>query len=320
MIRNQVDDAVAVATVLEEMAGSADASLLFRVGGLPTLHHGRFAVDDRKRLDTEVEAIFGKNGKARRPIVLVGTQTLEQSLDIDADLLISDLAPMDVLLQRIGRLHRHDRQRPPGFETPKAIVLTPADRDLTPFLDRKRERHGLGPLKDGRGVYPDITMIEATWALLEETPEIVIPRDNRRLVEMATHPEALERITEVKSERWKKHAQEQEGTDIYDRQLGQGHSLDTATPFSELLFSKDETIRTRLGANDRRVKLDRPWTIPFGQTLTELRIPGHMAEGLGPEPKVESSGDSGEKSLSLIVDGNLFRYDRFGLVRQGNSA
>ena len=56
--------------------------------------------------------------------MLVGTQTLEQSLDIDADLLVTDLAPVDVLLQRIGRLHRHDRKRPPGFEAAQAIVLT----------------------------------------------------------------------------------------------------------------------------------------------------------------------------------------------------
>ena len=56
--------------------------------------------------------------------VIIGTLTLEQSLDIDADLLITDLCPMDVLLQRLGRLHRHSRpetERPVGYRLPRAV-------------------------------------------------------------------------------------------------------------------------------------------------------------------------------------------------------
>ena len=57
-----------------------------------------------------------------RPALLVGSQTLEQSLDIDADLLITDLVPSDVLLQRVGRLHRHRRVRPSGCEQARVTL------------------------------------------------------------------------------------------------------------------------------------------------------------------------------------------------------
>ena len=84
---------------------------------------------------TEVERQLGKEqpGKERPPggHIVVGTQTLEQSLDIDADLLITDLCPVDVLLQRIGRLHRHKGSgRPADYTTPTCIVLAPPDNDL----------------------------------------------------------------------------------------------------------------------------------------------------------------------------------------------
>ena len=117
-IRNRVRDCQAAARRLEELGAP-----LLRCEGVAAPHHGRFAPEDRRLLDDALENAFGTD---RRGVVAVTTQTAEQSLDICADLLVTDLAPGDVLLQRFGRLHRHPHTRPPGFETPRGIVLAPS--------------------------------------------------------------------------------------------------------------------------------------------------------------------------------------------------
>src|SRR5699024_753220 len=72
-------------------------------------------------------------GKSSTPaqrdrLIVVGTQVLEQSLDIDFDFLATELCPMDLLLQRIGREHRHPgRFRPAPLETARCVVLVPED-------------------------------------------------------------------------------------------------------------------------------------------------------------------------------------------------
>jgi CRISPR-associated endonuclease/helicase Cas3 len=83
-----------------------------------SLIHSRFLKTDREKNETEWVRIFGKEGIKQRGLkgrILVGTQVLEQSLDIDGDFLVSRICPTDMLLQRIGRLWRHrgaDRSRP----------------------------------------------------------------------------------------------------------------------------------------------------------------------------------------------------------------
>ena len=98
--------------------------MLFRLIGTPAPHHSRFAPDDRRALDRRIETLFGTGARALdHGVVVVATQTVEQSLDIDADLLLTDLCPMNVLLQRIGRLHRHTRMHPEGYDTAPCVVL-----------------------------------------------------------------------------------------------------------------------------------------------------------------------------------------------------
>ena len=112
----------AVLWVRSTVADALDDYHTLQAGGAPVmLHHSRFADVDRQYLDRQVLGLIGL-GARRKGIVIVGTQTLEQSLDIDADLLVSDAVPADVFIQRLGRVHRH---RTDTF--PTAILLDPGD-------------------------------------------------------------------------------------------------------------------------------------------------------------------------------------------------
>jgi CRISPR-associated endonuclease/helicase Cas3 len=304
IIRNTVGDVRLVQEALEA-AGRPD--LLFTLGGVATVHHGRFAPTDRRALDGRVEEVFGKDASGRAPMVLVGSQTLEMSLDIDADLLICDLAPMDVLLQRFGRLHRHDRARPSGYETPVCVVLTPTERDLRPL--QRRMRHGLGPFDDGSGIYPDLGVIEATLSLLEAQDVICVPQDCRRLVEGATHPEAVAAAADVAGLDRSRTL----GAASAERSQGRQLRLDIGVPFSAHLFPDEEKIGTRLGLEDRRVVLAAPIIGPFGAEIDVLVIPGHMARGIPPDAEAEATSEDGFTSLE--IGGLRFGYDRLGLDR-----
>lgn len=72
--------------------------------------HSAFISSERIRKEEELLKTIGKDGKRPERKIIVGTQVIEQSLDIDFDVIISDLAPMDLLIQRVGRLHRHNRK------------------------------------------------------------------------------------------------------------------------------------------------------------------------------------------------------------------
>lgn len=99
-----------------------------RTGGPEVgLLHSRFPAFRREQLEAAWIDALGKD-PSQRPAagcILVSTQIAEQSVDIDADLLLTDLAPTDMLLQRLGRLWRHTRVRPPGA-THQAWIAAPS--------------------------------------------------------------------------------------------------------------------------------------------------------------------------------------------------
>lgn len=88
------------------------------------LLHSAFVATERYRKEKELLDTIGKNGNRPKFKIIIGTQVIEQSLDIDFDVLITELAPMDFLLQRMGRLHRHsDTPRPENLKNPQVYVL-----------------------------------------------------------------------------------------------------------------------------------------------------------------------------------------------------
>ena len=321
IVRNTVNFAVRTQQALEERAGPGEQHLLFGVDSVLTLHHGRFAAEDRRRLDAAVEEQIGKSrGPGGR--VIVGTQTLEQSLDIDADLLITDLCPMDVLLQRIGRLHRHARDgRPADYRSPACLVLMPEDGDLSPWLTRRKDTNGLGP---NGFVYEDLRILKATaWLVAEHAANGTswnIPDMNRALVERSTHPEAMEEITEEMGKGWREHANRMEGVYIGDNQTARQVLIRRDRSFYEenqdVVFpDMEEKIRTRLGDEGVEITLEPAAPSPLGgdRTISHVVVPGHMAHGLtGEEPVSWEARDGG---FEFMVDDRQFRYDRLGLRR-----
>ena len=87
--------------------------------------HSRFTMTDRADIENSLMERIGKNSvpESRNKLIVVGTQVIEQSLDIDFDFMVTELCPMDLLLQRAGRLHRHKRVRPQGLEESVLAVM-----------------------------------------------------------------------------------------------------------------------------------------------------------------------------------------------------
>ena len=132
------------------------------------LDHAQFVMPDRMSREKELMKRLGRDStpEQRDGLIVVGTQVLEQSLDIDFDIMITDLCPMDLLLQRLGRLHRKaGRIRPRSVQQAACMVLgTDNDR-----------------LEDGaKAIYGDYLLMKTSCLLKEK---IRLPEDIPQLVQ-----------------------------------------------------------------------------------------------------------------------------------------
>ena len=160
VVCNLVQSAQRTAFKLRELSAGHEVSI--------DIFHGRYRFKDRQKKEKIANDYYGKKAERSHGRVLVATQVVEQSLDLDFDWLVTQLCPIDLLFQRMGRLHRHDRKRPAGFDTPLCTILSTGG--------------------DGFGlheyIYQDVAVLWRTRELLKrKNNKIVFPEAYRECIE-----------------------------------------------------------------------------------------------------------------------------------------
>ena len=199
-LERHVDDPEALAATLEESLVDGGCALVVcntvrrvqdfaailraRLGPeTVTVAHSRFLGPDREAKDQWLVDVFGPPGRLAetgktRPDrhVVVASQVVEQSLDIDFDLLVTDLAPVDLMLQRIGRLHRHSRDgRPARLRHPRCLVIGAVWHDEPPT-----------PNAGSAAVYGRSVLLRSAgvlWDRFEQGRPVLLPGDISMLVQ-----------------------------------------------------------------------------------------------------------------------------------------
>jgi CRISPR-associated endonuclease/helicase Cas3 len=213
------------------------------------LFHGRFLFKDRERIEADCLQWFGK-GQAHRPprFVLVATQVIEQSLDVDFDLMISDLAPIDLLLQRSGRLHRHTREgRPPSLQSPRLWIVEPMLQS-----DSKADFQESGYIYDRH-------ILLRSWLTLRQRSHVQLPEETDDLIESVyaldmSIPEGLEPVHredwQVSLEKYQTEEAERKRTIANEVKIPPPHAEIKPDQFTYLKKEDDEgaiAAATRLG-------------------------------------------------------------------------
>ena len=276
VLQSGAERGLACVWIRNSVSGAIASAMALRNAGLQVdLLHARFAVADRLKHEDAVQKRFGRDGIGRAGRVLVATQVVEASLDLDFDLMVTDLAPIGSLIQRAGRLWRHMDQRPVAERqapAPALHVLAP-DPDRVEGADWLKRVLGSGAL-----VYPLDVQWRTAKALFDRGM-IQAPGRLRDLIETVYGgepvdvPEALqgfeiETIGRQMSESQQAFNQVLDAEDAYDQ------------PQMQRVFDDDQ-FPTRLGIPQVTLRLARkehgslmPWAGEgeFGWPLSEVQI------------------------------------------------
>ena len=242
VICNAVDEAIAVHESFANQVDHLDRVHLF---------HARFAQGDRQDIEEDVLRRFGRDAdaKERAGHILVATQVVEQSLDLDFDLIISDLAPVDLIIQRAGRMWRHLDKRPPEsrpVERPHILVVSPDP-------DQADDEKWLEPvLGKAAFVYQHAGVMWRSAKALFDSGQIDTPESFRPLITHVYTNEAVPPALEEKQI-------EDEGKEMGSRSLGRFNVVGLEGGYGSLPteLSGTEDIGTRLGERTVTLRLAR---------------------------------------------------------------
>jgi len=262
-----------------------------RQGGVEIgLVHSRFPQFRREQLEERWMKVLGKDD-ANRPThgcVLVSTQVAEQSVDIDADLLVTDIAPTDMLLQRIGRLWRHPRRRPDSAQRQAWVIAPPLDGGELRAVTATELKAAFGA---NAKVYAPYVLVRslAEWRKISS---IVIPSGIRRILE-DTYAELSE-----EPESWRELRNELERR----KSAMAAIALANSNPW-QVQLSDEEGVQTRWNA------MPTTMLLPV-RHLWEL--PGHaMCDAIGLElldgSRIEAHAGNWSFDVAKAIHRNLIR-------------
>lgn len=186
-IRNSVNDAIEAYETIGQRLGD----------DVVTLFHARFMMGDRKATEEDVMKRFGpESGRADRAgRAVIATQVVEQSLDLDFDVMVSDLAPIDLLIQRAGRLQRHSRTEQGDRTSGTDRRPAPALQILAPrWSDEPQAGWVSALLPRTARVYGHLGQLWLSMRVLRERGCIALPEDARLLIESVYGDDALDRM------------------------------------------------------------------------------------------------------------------------------
>ncbi len=298
------------------------------------LLHSRFPFWRREDLEKTWMERFGKNSANRCASILVSTQVVEQSVDIDSDLLITELAPTDMLLQRLGRLWRHSRGERPLHSLRICIIEEENSLDEMRQMEPKAIVRALG---SKALVYAPFVLLRSLEVWKKQVDGITIPEQVRHLIESTYEDRAHE------PDAWAELYNEWYGTDSAKRLKAQMSCNIWQPPLQD-----QEGIQTRMNevqtaslvlckslTKHKAVFIDGTeallggdlFRIATAQAIHKnlVRVPLHRFDKIEPCPafdeyiygiqSVGMVGDDGTVSVNGLKEGvRLFYADEVGLV------